>query len=283
MLDISDFLNFKKYSVLEHINEFLNSPTPFGISTSDTYDGYRIFPCNDFQISVKKGTSKEVAIRDVVLYSDSSIYYCHDVNNFESLSTPNCSYYKSNDTMMYKEEHINGVSFYKTASDKSYTSRDDFGKYTCTMYTDDEKSNRIHSFESKFKESEVSNITIQEKVTEDGVVYRSTAFFRMKDIATGRPMMYNIDIFMKGESSEVVISTGYRANYTFTMESPDASLVHLFNNLYTFQFELGFETNEYQIFEILKSNIINKLEYYFKLGGKMNIVNTMLRNIKETM
>ena len=82
---------------------------------------------------------------------------------------------------------------------------------------------------------------------------------------------------------EVVISTGYRTNYTFTMESPDASLVHLFNNLYTFQFELSFETNEYQIFEILKSNIINKLEYYFKLGGKMNIVNTMLRNIKETM
>ncbi|EPE1232721.1 hypothetical protein ACSGOQ_005998, partial [Escherichia coli] len=268
-MDIADFRNFKKYSVLEHINEFLNSPTPFGISSSDAYDGYTIFPCNDFQISVKKGTSKEVAIRDVVLYSDSSISYCHDVNNFESLSTPNCSYYKSNDTMMYKEEHINGVSFYKTASDKSYTSRDDFGKYTCTMYTDDEKSNRIHSFESKFKESEVSNITIQEKVTEDGVVYRSTAFFRMKDIATGRPMMYNIDIFMKGETSEVVISTGYRANYTFTMHSPDASLVHLFNNLYTFQFELSFETNEYQIFEILKSNIINKLEYYFKLGGKM--------------
>lgn len=282
-MDTADFRNFKKYSVLEHINEFLNSTTPFGISSSDAYDGYTIFPCNDFQISVKKGTSKEVAIRDVVLYSTSAISYCSDINKFESLSTPNCSYYKSHDTMMYKEEHVNGVSFYKTASDKSYTSRDDFGKYTCTMYTDDEKSNRIHSFESKFKESEVSNITIQEQVTEDGVVYRSTAFFRMKDIATGRPMMYNIDIFMKGETSEVVISTGYRANYTFTMESPDASLVHLFNNLYTFQFELSFETNEYQIFEILKSNIINKLEYYFKLGGKMNIVNTMLRNIKETM
>lgn len=282
MLDISDFLNFKKYSVLEHINEFLNSPTPFGISTSDSYDGYRIFPCNDFQISVKKGFTKEVAIRDVVLYSDSSISYCHDVNNFESLSTPNCSYYKSNDTMMYKEQHINGVSFYKTSSDKSYTSRDDFGKYTCTMHTDNEKTNYTHSFESKFQESEVSNITIQEQVSE-GIVYRSTAFFRMKDVATGRPMMYNIDIYMKGDISEVVISTGYREKYTVTMESPDASLVHLFNNLYTFQFELSLDYNEYQIFDILKSNIINKLEYYYKLGGKMCIVNTMLHNIKETL
>lgn len=282
MLDSTEFRNFKKYSVLEHINEFLNSPTPFGISTSDSYDGYRIFTCNDFQISVKKGTSKEVAIRDVVLYSDSSISYCHDVNNFESLSTPNCSYYKSHNTMMYKEQHINGVSFYKTSSDKSYTSRDDFGKYTCTMYTDNEKTNYTHSFESKFKESEVSNITIQEQVSE-GIVYRSTAFFRMKDIESGRPMMYNIDIYMQGEISEVVISVGYRTSFTFTINSPDASLVHLFDKLYTFQVEFCLNSNEYQIFDILKSNIINKLEYYYKLGGKMSIVNTMIHNIKETL
>ena len=61
MLDISDFLNFKKYSVLEHINEFLNSTTPFGISTSDAYDGYTIFPYNDFQISVKKVVKTPIA------------------------------------------------------------------------------------------------------------------------------------------------------------------------------------------------------------------------------
>lgn len=283
MLDISDFRNFKKYSVLEHINEFLNSPTPFGISTSDAYDGYTIFPYSDFQISVKKGFTKEVSIRDVVLYSTSAISYCSDINKFESLSTPNCSYYKSHDTMMYKEEHINGVSFYKTTRDKSYTSRDEFGKYTCTMHTDNEKLNSIHSFESKFKESEVPNITIQEQVDDDGIVHRSTVFFRVKDIATGRPMMYNIDIYNKGDESEVVISTGYRASYTFTIESPDASLVHFFNNLYTFQFELGFDTNEYKVFELLKSSIIQKLEYYYKVGGKMSIVNTMLRNIKEIM
>ncbi|EMR6008460.1 hypothetical protein WJW27_005298 [Escherichia coli] len=282
MLDSTEFRNFKKYSVLEHINEFLNSPTPFGISASDSYDGYRIFQCDDFQISVKKGTSKEVAIRDVVLYSDSSISYCHDVNNFESLSTPNCSYYKSHDTMMYKEQHINGVSFYKTSSDKSYTSRDDFGKYTCTMHTDNEKTNYTHSFESKFKESEVSNITIQEQVSE-GIVYRSSAFFRMKDIESGRPMMYNIDIYIQGEISEVVISVGYRTSFTFTINSPDASLVHIFDKLYTFQVEFCLNSNEYQIFDILKSNIINKLEYYYKLGGKMSIVNTMIHNIKETL
>lgn len=285
---VTDFRNFKKYSVLEHINKFLNSDKPFGIENAEFHNGYTIFSHNDYQISVKRSNPKEVAIRDVVLYSTTAISYCNDVDTgFESLTTPSCSYYKSDNMLKYKEQIINGVSHCKTSSSNtstnSYTSNDDYGKYQCVKNNTATEFSCVHTFESKFTGSVSTNITIQEQVDDDGVVVRSTVFFRSNEFDPERVMMYNMDIFKRGEESEVIVSTGYRADFTFMIQSPDASLVNIFNNLYTFQIELGLDKKEHKVFELFKRTIINKLEYYYKLGGKMCIVNTMLHNIKEAM
>ncbi|EON7636862.1 hypothetical protein ABV23_RS00025 [Escherichia coli] len=275
------FLNFKEYSVLDHIKILSENPETFGAVKTANGESYDVYNITGYTVSVKNNirpSTLDINIRNNETYETSLSYeYDSDLKS-EIFNTPSVHYYKSEDTIRYRDTTINDIVFNRRVNAKgivSIHSTDRFAKYTV--------ENNVRSFETTFRltqGTEESNITLQERLSSDGIIMRSVAFFRYTS-DDGRPVMCDLDITSTGDKTIATITAGYRHSFTLELDVPDASLLGIFDPLAAFQAELVLNPKQYEILDILRKGIVNKLKTYQQLGGKMSIVNTILENIER--
>ena len=93
--------------------------------------------------------------------------------------------------------------------------------------------------------------------------------------------MCDLDISIINNKVLATITAGYRHSFTLELDTPDASLLGIFDPLAAFQAELVLEPKEFKILDIMRTGIVEKLKTYQRMGGKMSIVNTILENIER--
>ncbi len=270
------FLNFKEYSVLDHIKILSENPETFGAVKTANGESYDVYNITGHTVSVKNNirpSTLDINIRNNETYETSLSYEYDSELKSEIFNTPSVHYYKSEDTIRYRDTTINDIVFNRRINASgivSIHSTDRFAKYSI--------SNGIKTLETTFRGPE-SNMTLQERFT-DGINDRSVAFFRYTS-DDGRPVMCDLDITRTGDKTIATITAGYRHSFTLELDAPDASLLGIFDPLAAFQAELVLNPKQYEILDILRKGIVNKLKTYQQLGGKMSIVNTILENIER--
>lgn len=270
------FLNFKEYSVLDHIKILSENPETFGAIKTANGESYDVYNIAGHTVSVKNNirpSTLDVNIRNNETYETVLSYeYDSDLES-EIFNTQSVHYYKSEDTIRYRDTTINDIVFNRRINAKGMVtvhSTDRFANYSI--------SNGIKTLETTFRGQE-SNITLQERFT-DGIIDRGIAYFRYTS-TEGRPVMCDLDIIRDGDKTIATITSGYRHSFVLELDVPDASLLGIFDPLAAFQAELVLDPKQYAILDILRKGIVSKLKTYQQLGGKMSIVNTILENIER--
>lgn len=275
-------LDFKKRSLNELLNLFFNADSteiPFNFESS-TNSVYKIYTNDDYTVSVLNNLkTKEIDIRHNE--TQSVLGYCSSTD-YESFNSNSISYYKdkNKNEITYKEFSLKNINFLFSEhhSEQRISVSDELAIFRKVH----RYLNSITNFylETKFPEDLHPNITLHERY-QWCKTRSSTAYFRARAYNDPEKVyMYTVDIDKHGDSYLCKIEAGYNKKIQFEMQSKDASLVNLYNPLYTFQAELGMESDEAKIFNLVKSTIISKLQYYKSLGGRISMIDRVLKNIE---
>lgn len=96
-----------------------------------------------------------------------------------------------------------------------------------------------------------------------------------------------LEVSLKQTSKKGVVEMSYGLNLdTFKkkkvlMNFPDASLEHLFNPEYMFEFELLADQESFEIIETFRTEVISRVKGAMKPGGNCTILSTVLQNITK--
>lgn len=277
-------LDFKKNSLNELFNIFLNadgSEMPFNFAVQCNTP-YKTYTNDSYTVSVLNNKkTKEIDIRHNE--TQSVLGYCSSTD-YESFNSNSISYYKDK-----KKNEITYKEFY--LKDTGFLFSEHTGEQRIQVADNHATFRKIHRYlnhttnyylETKFPEGVYPNISIHERKSWYKIDY-STAYFRAQAYNDPEKMyMYTVDISKNGDSYLCKMEAGYNKKVQFEMQSKDASLINIYNPLYTFQAELSMESDEVKILNIIKNTIITKLQYYKEMGGSMTSVDTVLNNIEVT-
>lgn len=275
-------LDFKKRSLNELLNLFFNAdsteiPFNFKLSSNSVYTTYTN---DEFTVSVLNNLkTKEIDIRHNE--TQSVLGYCSSTD-YESFHSNSISYYKdkNKNEITYKDFSLKNITilFSEQHDEQRISVSDEHAIFRKVHKYINSTTN--YYVETKFPEDLHPNITLHERC-QWGKTRSSCAYFRARAYNDpSKVYMYNVDIDKNGDSYLCKIEAGYNKKIQFEIQSKDASLVNLYNPLYTFQAELGMESDEAKIFNIVKSTIISKLQYYKSLGGKISMIDLVLKNIE---
>lgn len=96
-----------------------------------------------------------------------------------------------------------------------------------------------------------------------------------------------LEVSLKETPKKGVVEMSYGLNLdTFKkkkvlMNFPDASLEHLFNPEYMFEFELLADQESFEMIETFRNEVISRVKEAMKPGGNCGILNTVLQNITK--
>lgn len=286
---MKNFLDFKKLSVKEHFDIIANSTDqnpPFGFISTASSLHQNVFKLDNF--TIQKSTydpddtgkfSYHIDDNDCGVYS----YSLCGSNNYESYSSEYYNYHKDHyqDEITYKEFTLGDVRYQKSHYDREVQ----YKSTTSTMrYVRSTKNfmYRTDTIYSDYKSYEDRNFQYTEYRKPNGTIYKSELeVVRKTDhehFSGFKVMRLNTTLLDTGDI-HVELKWGYDDRVQFNMYAPDASVMHLFNPMYTFQVGLTMSTEEYTHFHDTLDAFEKELR---RNHDQLPVISTMLHNIEVT-
>lgn len=292
---MKDFLNFSVLSVKEHFDiikgSSLSNP-PFNSIHKKTYRNAIIYELMDYDICFYKhdDDSTEFSIQDHSF--NLPCYSLVESRNYSSYCSHDYSYRKDlcTNELSYKQFTLNGIDYakntfnasvrYHSISDKIKYNRilTDYNYCIRSLYSD------INNISATAIESEFFNRNFQ--ILEKSKISTGFVFESNFDISipkeNNNKLLTSVHVNLKKETKDSNTLFEMKWNYddrlVFELDTPDASIMHLYNTLYTFQSELLFGKTDYYHFKNSLIYLEKILEYY---KSELPIISIVLENIKR--
>lgn len=291
---MNNFLDFSKLSLKEHFDIIKNSTEynpPFNSKLIYKHGNCISYNLNNYDIRVfNNSNSYDINIQEKVL--NEIRYSLVETKTYNSYDSEEYSYRKDlyQDEMTYKEFILNDIRYSKNtfgSNEVRYGSYSDILRYNrntsnymvCTRSLHSDMDSVLTGIESNFI-SKNFQIIEKSKCGSDFVFYSEFNLHIPKEKHNNYTTYVNIKLIKetKDHPTKFEMNWNYDDRLIFNLDTPDASIMHLYNSLYTFQIELSLSSTEYYHFKKSLDCLEKILQYY---NSELPIVSIILENIKR--
>lgn len=150
-----------------------------------------------------------------------------------------------------------------------------FTKHTMLVYTQVENSTGNYSISP--------NLELQDKQRANGSTRESYGLIRSCTINGVKDNFLEVRLKETPKKGivEMVIGISFKKKQKFLLKMPDASIEHLFNPEYMFEFDLLADQEAFVLLETFRTDAIKHIKEALKVGGTSTVLNSVLQNITK--